>query len=179
MTSILCIGASGFLGSYITSRFKADVAKSRFESSSKCWKYAQTGSQPYDFVFLLARACRKEEPRRDGITMLNEISGITKIINANPKAHIVFTSTKCVYGISQQKRTITRDKLGNYFQLVLDGNFMNQTIDLPDRLDTLLPLLSSSLPKEHKIYSDTKICGELLIRNCAASHTIMRIWDII
>jgi nucleoside-diphosphate-sugar epimerase len=167
MTSILCIGASGFLGSYITSRFKADVAKSRFESSSKCWKYAQTGSQPYDFVFLLARACRKEEPRRDGITMLNEINGITKIINANPKAHIVFTSTKCVYGISQQKRTITREKLGNYFQLVLD------------RLDTLLPLLSSSLPKEHKIYSDTKICGELLIRNCAASHTIMRIWDII
>jgi len=178
MNNILCLGASGFLGSYLTDRFKCITTAKRFQWSADVWKYDLT--HQYDFVFLLARTCRKQPPRRDRLTMMDEVGGIVKVLTAHPRSHIVFTSTKCVYGIAnEEERPMTREDIGDYFERVLNGEFVNKTIDLPRRDDGMHVSLNNALSDHHRVYADTKICDELLIKNCAHQHTIMRIWDII
>ena len=101
MNNILCLGASGYLGSYLTDRFKCITTAKRFQWSADVWRYDL--AHQYDFVFLLARTCRKQYPRRDRLTMMDEVGGVVKVLTAHPRSHIVFTSTKCVYGIAMKK----------------------------------------------------------------------------
>ena len=177
MNNILCLGATGYLGSYLTDRFKCITTAKRFQWSPDVWNYDL--KQQYDFVFMLARTCRKEYPRRDRLTMMDEVGGIVKVLTAHPRSHIVFTSTKCVYGIAnEEKRPMTRQQIGDYFERVINGEFINKTIDLPNRDDGMQISLNNALSDHHRIYADTKICDELLIKNCAKQYTIMRIWDI-
>jgi nucleoside-diphosphate-sugar epimerase len=178
MNNILCLGASGYLGSYLTDRFKCITTAKRFQWSADVWRYDL--AHQYDFVFLLARTCRKHYPRRDRLTMMDEVGGVVKVLTAHPRSHIVFTSTKCVYGVAnEEERPMTREDIGDYFERVLNGEFINKTIDLPRRDDGMHVSLINALSDHHRIYADTKICDELLIKNCAHRHTIMRIWDII
>ena len=178
MNNILCLGASGYLGSYLTDRFKCITTAKRFQWSADVWKYDL--ADHYNFVFLLARTCRKQHPRRDKLTMMDEVGGIVKVLTAHPRSHIVFTSSKCEYGIAnEEERPMTREDIGDYFERVLNGEFVNKTIDLPRRDDGMHVSLINALSDHHRIYADTKICDELLIKNCAHRHTIMRIWDII
>ena len=178
MNNILCLGASGYLGSYLTDRFKCVTTAKRFQWSADVWRYDL--AHQYDFVFLLARTCRKQYPRRDRLTMMDEVGGVLKVLTAHPRSHIVFTSTKCVYGVAnEEERPMTREDIGDYFERVLNGVFVNKTIDLPRRDDGMHVSLINALSDHHRIYADTKICDELLIKNCAHRHTIMRIWDII
>ena len=177
MNNILCLGSSGYLGSYLTDRFKCITTAKRFEWDAAIWNYDL--KQQYDFVFMLARTCRKEYPRRDRLTMMDEVGGIVKVLTAHPRSHIVFTSTKCVYGIAhEEERPMTRQQIGDYFERVINGEFVNKTIDLPNRDDGMQISLNNALSDHHRIYADTKICDELLIKNCAKQYTIMRIWDI-
>ena len=112
MNNILCLGATGYLGSYLTDRFKCITTAKRFQWSPDVWNYDL--KQQYDFVFMLARTCRKEYPRRDRLTMMDEVGGIVKVLTAHPRSHIVFTSTKCVYGIAhEEERPMTRQQIGD------------------------------------------------------------------
>ena len=38
--------------------------------------------------------------------MMDEVGGIVKVLTAHPRSHIVFTSTKCVYGIAHEEERI-------------------------------------------------------------------------
>ena len=77
MNNILCIGSSGYLGSYLTDRFKCITTAKRFQWSPDVWRYDL--AHQYDFVFLVARTCRKQHPRRDRLTMMDEVGGMIKV----------------------------------------------------------------------------------------------------
>lgn len=178
MNNTILIGASGFLGSRINELYKPRICPMRFENSETDWKnYAEQNSDA-DSVILLSRACRKTEPRRDRETMLNEISGISKILKAFSDMHIVFTSTKVVYGLTDNDvRPISRDSVIEQISRSLSGQLINTTVDLPETAFNERSLIDLKL--DHQIYAHTKICGESLIKYCAKTYTIFRIWDII
>ena len=93
MNNTVLIGANSFLGSRIVELYNPKICNLRFEDSESDWiDYGKNADA--DTVILLSRACRKTAPRRDRHTMLNEVSGISKILNAFPDTHFIFASTK-------------------------------------------------------------------------------------
>jgi nucleoside-diphosphate-sugar epimerase len=108
--------------------------------------------------------------------MLKEISGISKILKAFPDTHFVYASTKVVYGVVDQLGEISRDDVIDKISESVAGKHINTIVDLPQvpiHVESL-----DSLSKEHQIYAHTKLCAESMVKYCADTYTIFRIWDI-
>lgn len=179
MSNIVTLGMTGFLGSYLMDCFNTQGWPGRFEHSSAWWAINQDES--IDFVFYCARACRKKHPRRDKETVMLDTEGLIKAIKTFPNAHFLYCSTKVVDGwVEEWQRPISRITIGNYFQRVIDGEFHNSTIHLPEistnQLTKFPPQIK--LSQEHALYADTKLIGETLVKSCVKDYTIFRIWDI-
>jgi nucleoside-diphosphate-sugar epimerase len=178
MNNSVLIGATGFLGSYIAENKSVRICPLRFEDSQESWQdYADTVG-PVDSVILLSRACRKQHPRRDKNTMLTEVSGVIKILQAFPNSHIVFLSTKVVYGLADDDvRPMTRNEITDYIDQSINNKHINTTVNLPNKAFVWKDL--KKLSQEHQIYAQTKLMNERLIELCASTYTIFRVWDII
>ena len=180
MINILTIGHTGFLGSYLYNRFGTHAWPGRFEYNENWWSWA--GRHSYDYIFYCARACRKNHPRRDKNTLLLEIEGIQKTLKAFPDSHIIYCSSKVVNGwASAWKRDISLEEIGDYFESVINGKFLNETTHLPEASDNHLnlSLKPSVLSEELLLYAQAKSISETLVKSCAKDYTIFRIWDII
>lgn len=172
MDNVLLVGATGFLGQHLKEQYNPVCSTLRFSTH---WKEWQTSYPEIETVWLVARSCRKQSPRRDWRTIAEETSGVATICTAFPKAHIVYTSTKVVYGITDNiVKAITRQEIGKHFVQAKE-NFYNRTVDLP--LGKQEDVNTDNLQTEHQIYAHTKLCGEHIVRK--QPHTIFRIWDII
>ena len=168
LNNVLLIGATGFLGEYLADTYKPTVATTRFEDSKTEWK-KYTG---IDTVWLTARCCRRKTPRRDSITMHREISGIRNIVAVFKHCRILYTSTKVVYGLTDNDvRPVHREHIGNLFMHPHQG-----FINVPDTNHVTVNL--NGLSDEHMIYAKTKLACEALVAT-APRHSIYRIWDII
>jgi nucleoside-diphosphate-sugar epimerase len=178
MNNTVLIGANSFLGSRIAELYNPRICELRFENSEIDWINYGIENADADAVIFLSRACRKSKPRRDRSTMLNEISGISKILRAFPNTHFVFTSTKVVYGLTDDSvQPTSRDSIIEQFLKSLSGQFINTTVDFPETLFNEKSL--NDLELEHQIYAHTKLCAEHLIKYCAKTYTIFRLWDIV
>lgn len=177
MKDVVLIGANSFLGSRIVELYNPRICELRFEDSESDWiKYGAENADA-TAVILLSRTCRKTSPRRDRHTMLNEVSGISKILTAFPDAHFVFASTKVVYGLTNDSvQPTSRDSIIEQFSKSLSGQLINTVVDFPETLFNKKSL--NKLGLEHQIYAHTKLCGEHLIKYCAKTYTIFRLWDI-
>jgi len=168
LSKTLLIGATGFLGSYLAKTYDCVIAKTRFEDPKEEWSQYKD----IDTVWLVARACRKESPRRDRKTKELEIKGIANIAQTFNDCHFHYTSTKCVYGLTDNDiREIDRSRIGFYMCNNLKG-----THNLP--FTTISKINLNPLGKEHKIYAKTKLACEEIIRTTVKSCSIWRIWDI-
>lgn len=177
MNNVVLIGASSFLGSRITELYDPRVCDLRFEDSEQDWINYGKSNTDADAVLLLSRACRKSSPRRDRTTMLNEVSGVSKILRAFPDTHFIFTSTKVVHGLTTDSiRFTTRDSVIEQFSISLSGGLINTIVDFPKTTFDKKSL--TELEVEHQIYAHTKLCAENLIKYCAKTYTIFRLWDI-
>jgi nucleoside-diphosphate-sugar epimerase len=177
---IVTVGHTGYLGSYLSDRFDTVIWPGRFNWSTSWWTWAGAKVDP-DFVFYVARCCGKESPRRTPETLLLETQGIVKAIKAFPNAHFIYTSTKVVNGFTDDwVRTISLRDIGTHFEEAMSGMYQNETVHLPTLSDTAVNRFPAftSLSYEHQLYAHAKEIGETLVRNCAKSHTIFRIWDI-
>lgn len=177
MNNVVLIGASGFLGSRIAELHNPRICNLRFEDNEQDWIDYGKNNADATAVILLSRACRKSYPRRDKHTMLNEVSGISKILRAFPDTHFVFASTKVIYGLTDNSTQLTsRDNIIEQFSKSLSGESINKVVDFPEIIFDKKNL--DSLTLEHQIYAHTKLCAEQLIKYCAKTYTIFRLWDI-
>ena len=180
MNNILTIGHTGFLGSYLKERFNTQGWPGRFEWQGAWWKYAASDMN-IDTIFYCARACRRDAPRRDRETVILDTKGIMKTCYAFPNTRIFYCSTKVVDGwTSDWERPVSREKIGDYFERALNGEFANQTIHLPEISEAQLRKFPprEELSEEHLHYARSKSVGETLVKSCAKDYTIFRIWDI-
>jgi nucleoside-diphosphate-sugar epimerase len=169
LNKTLLIGATGFLGSYLAEHYDVEIATTRFEDPKEDWLQYKN----IDTVWLVARACRKESPRRDRKTKELEIKGIANIAQTFSDCHFHYTSTKCVYGLTDNDiREIDRSRIGFYM-----CNNLNGTHNLP--FTTINKINLNPLGEEHKIYAKTKLACEEIIRTTVKSCSIWRIWDIV
>jgi len=167
----LVIGGTGYLGQYLCNEFTSTNATHRFEDSVSDWIDSYEG---VDYVWLTARTCRKKQPRRDYKTFVNEVAGVNKICRAFPHAHIVYTSTKVVYGITDNEiKPVSRQDLGKYF--INAGLYKNKIINVPE-CSRNNNIHISTLGEDHKWYAITKLACEQIVAQ--QTHTILRIWDI-
>ena len=180
MSKIVTVGHTGYLGSYLSDRFDTHRWPGRFEWGDSWWSWAGAKVDP-KFVFYVARCCGKDSPRRTPDTLLLETQGITKAIKAFPDAHFIYTSTKVVNGFTDDwVRLISLRDIGTHFEEAMAGMYNNETHHLPtisDKAVNRFPAFDS-LSYEHQLYAHAKGIGETLVRHCAKSHTIFRIWDI-
>lgn len=177
MNNTVLIGASSFLGKRITELYTPRICELRFENSEQSWIDYGEKNADIDAVILLSRACRKTSPRRDRETMLNEVSGVSKILRAFPNTHFVFASTKVVYGlVNDNIQPTSRDSIIEQLSKSVSGHSINITVDFPETSFDEKSL--NTLGLEHQIYAHTKLCAEHLIKYCAKTYTIFRLWDI-
>jgi len=180
MSKIVTVGHTGYLGSYLADRFNTHHWPGRFEWGESWWKWAGNKLNP-DVVFYVARACKKEYPRRTKDTLINESFGISKALRAFPNAHFIYTSTKVIDGFTDDWiRPISLRDIGTHFEEAIAGMYQNETHHLPTLSDRAVNRFSAfeELSYEHRLYAKAKEVGEIMVRNCAKSHTIFRIWDI-
>ena len=164
----MLIGATGLLGSYLASAYKPTIATTRFEDPAEEWQQ-YTG---IDTVWLVARACRTTAPRRDEHTRKLEIQGIQNIVDTFKNCHIVYTSTKCVYGLTDDSvLPVSVEHIGN---LMCHNLYGIENVPYNDYEEINL----QPLGEEHRIYAETKLVAEEIVKT-ARSYNIMRIWDII
>ena len=167
----LLIGATGYLGQHLKDAYKPVTARHRFEHRVADWINSY---EEVDTIWLVARACRKQQPRRDYITFSKEVAGVATICRAFPNAHIVYTSTKVVYGITDNEiKPVSRQDIGKYF--VNANDYKNQVIDVPFG-PNVQDVDITSLSEHHQWYAMTKLACEQIVRQ--QTHTILRIWDI-
>ena len=167
MKNVLLIGATGLLGSHLAATYKPTVSTTRFEDPAEAWQQYKD----IDRVWLVARACRKTAPRRDEHTRKLELQGIQNIVDTFKHCHITFTSTKCVYGLTNDSiKPVSVYHIGNLMCYSTPG-----TSNVPHNEYTEINL--DPLGTEHRIYAETKLAAEEIVKT-ARSHTIMRIWDI-
>jgi nucleoside-diphosphate-sugar epimerase len=177
MNNIVLIGDSSFLGSRIVELYDPRICNLRFEDSEQNWIEYGKKNADADAVILLSRTCRKTSPRRDRETMLNEVAGISKILHAFPDSHFIFASTKVVHGITDDNIQYTsRDSIIKKFLQSVAGKLINTITDFPET--TFNEKSLNDLELEHQIYAHTKLCAEHLIKYCAKTYTIFRLWDI-
>lgn len=177
MNNTVLIGATGFLGSYIAENYPVKICPLRFEDSLEDWSRFATDAGPIDHVILLSRACQKTTPRRSISTMLLEVEGISKILQVFSHSHIVYTSTKVVYGLTDNDvRPMSRKQITDTIIESIKQKPLNTIVNLPD--ENFLEGKFSNLGSEHQLYAQTKLVNETLIKNCAGTYSIYRIWDI-
>ena len=170
LNNVLLIGATGHLGQYLADAYKPTIATTRFEDPIDEWQQYEN----IDTVWLVARACRKTSPRRDAETRRIELEGIQRICDVFSDCHVVYTSTKCVYGLTDNDiRHTHREHVGRVFC----SGFLG-TRNLPDINNQKHTIDLSPLGEEHRIYAETKLAGEDIVRRTVRSHSIYRIWDI-
>jgi len=163
----LLIGATGKLGTHLAKTYNPRIAHTRFEDPAIFWNHYQD----IDTVWLVARACRKTAPRRDRETKRTEIQGVRNIVDAFRDKHILYTSTKVVYGLTDNDvDPVSVHHIGNLFMHAHQGI---QNVPYKE-VDTLG---FSHLGEEHRIYAETKLACEAIVAT-AAKHSIYRIWDI-
>jgi nucleoside-diphosphate-sugar epimerase len=180
MTNIGIIGSTSFLGSYMQDRLDAIAIYGRFGWSKAEWlDYAK--NQPHlDTIIILARACRKEKPRRDIFTITEEVAGLANILSVFHDRRIIYSSSRAVFNDSiNDYAPITREDITKMTEVACRGHLRNMTINLPAEVK-LNTTVTSNAPAidEYSIYSATKLCGESLVR-CCKDYTIFRIWDIV
>lgn len=170
LSKILLIGGTGFLGSYLAENYDVQIATTRFEDPIEEWqKY-----KDIEVVWLVARACRKIEPRRDRFTKQLEIKGTANIAQTFAHCHFHYTSTKCVYGLTDNDiRPVPRDRIGFYMSMNTPGIF-----NIPFCKDLTNKINLMPLRRQHKMYAKTKLACEKIIETTVKSCTIHRIWDI-
>lgn len=177
MNNTVLIGATGFLGSYIAENYPVKICPLRFEDSLEDWTKFAIDAGPVDHVLLLSRACQKTPPRRTVDTMLLEVEGISKILQVFAHSHIVYTSTKVVYGLTDNDvRPMSRKQITDCLLQSIHENPINTIVNLPD--ETFSKSSLNDLSVEHQLYAQTKLVNETLIKNCASTYSIYRIWDI-
>lgn len=177
MNNVVLIGANSFLGSRIVELYNPRICELRFEDSEHNWIDYGKKNADATAIILLSRACRKTAPRRNRETMLNEVSGVSKILRAFPDAHFIFTSTKVVHGLTTDSvQPTSRDSIIEQFSISLSGELINTIVDFPETTFDKKSL--TELEVEHQIYAHTKLCAENLIKYCAKTYTIFRLWDI-
>lgn len=177
MNNTVLIGATGFLGSYIAENYSVKICPLRFEDSLEDWTKFAIDAGPVDHVLLLSRACQKTPPRRTVDTMLLEVEGISKILQVFAHSHIVYTSTKVVYGLTDNDvRPMSRKQITDCLLQSIHENPINTIVNLPDENFSKSSL--NDLSVEHQLYAQTKLVNETLIKNCASTYSIYRIWDI-
>jgi len=177
MNNTVLIGATGFLGSYIAENYSVKICPLRFEDSLEDWTKFAIDAGPVDHVILLSRACQKTPPRRSISTMLLEVEGISKILQVFAHSHIVYTSTKVVYGLTDDDvRPLSRKQITDTIMESINKKPINTTVNLPD--ENFSEGKFSDLGFEHQLYAQTKLVNETLIKNCASTYSIYRIWDI-
>lgn len=180
MNNVLTIGHTGFLGTYLADRFQTQTWVYRFDELND-YLWQRLAPPEIDTIFYCARACRKESPRRDRETVLLETKGITKTLYAFPKAKIIYCSSKVVDGWGKEwERSMSREKIGDYFEKTLSGNFSNEIVHLPEISNAQLRKFPprEELTEDQIHYARSKLIGETLVKSCAKDYTIFRIWDI-
>jgi nucleoside-diphosphate-sugar epimerase len=177
MNNVLLIGHTGFLGSDVLKTLNPITTHLRFESSELSWDLSRFHNSHVDTVIILARACSKVVPRRTTDTMGLEIRGLTKIISAYKDCNIIYASSKSIYGIDNaDNRPVPRSEITKYITRCINGEFINKTINIPEHEQEFT--FDNMLKSESNIYSNTKKCGEVLVRRFSNTYTILRIWDI-
>jgi nucleoside-diphosphate-sugar epimerase len=167
LNNVLLIGATGFLGQHLTT-LGPQIATTRFEDPADAWQQYQG----INTVWLVARACRKTYPRRDAETKRIELNGIQNICNVFSDCHFVYTSTKVVYGLTDDDvRTCSREHIGNLFV-----HKFPHVQNVPHTDHDTVNL--EPLGEEHRIYAETKLAAEDIIKSTVKSCSILRIWDI-
>lgn len=168
MKNVLLIGATGYLGQYLADTYKPTISTTRFEDPKNLWQQYKD----IDTVWLVARACRKTHPRRDSFTKQIELNGIRNIVDTFRNCRILFTSTKCVYGLTDNDvRPVSAHHIGNLFMHPHQGY-----VNVPDTHHNTVNL--DTLGDEHRIYAETKLAGEAIVASIPR-HSIYRIWDIV
>jgi len=144
------------------------IATTRFEDPIDEWQQYEG----IDTVWLVARACRKTSPRRDAETKRIELEGIQRICDVFSDCHVVYTSTKCVYGLTDNDvRTCSREHIAN---LMCHNLYGIENVPHTDHDTVNL----EPLGEEHRIYAETKLAAEDIIKSTVKSCNILRIWDI-
>lgn len=177
MNNTVLIGATGFLGSYIAENYPVKICPLRFEDSLKEWEKYAADAGPVDHVILLSRACQKTHPRRSISTMLLEVEGISKILQVFAHSHIIYTSTKVVYGLTDNDvRPMSRKQITDCLLESINRKPINTVVNLPEENFSERSL--TDLSTEHQLYAQTKLVNETLIKTCSNTYSIYRIWDI-
>ena len=184
MSKIGIIGASSFLGQYMVDYLDARAIPGRFEWSESSWVCLAPEYEDLDTIVILSRACRKEEPRRDMLTMTKEVSGLAKILLAFSDKRIVYASSRVVnLGHRNLTAEISRHDISLMVESASKGHYKNRTIHLPNAINKGID--HNIIPEQvdtddpMSIYAMTKMCGEILVKSCCKDYTIFRIWDII
>ncbi|MDC3305008.1 hypothetical protein OAV13_00650 [bacterium] len=180
MSNIGIIGATSFLGSYAIDRLDAISINGRFEDSLETWQNLADTYNYLSTIIILARACRKIEPRRDAETMTTEVSGLAKIISVFNKKRIIYASSKSIDLYERSMfRPISREDITKQLEVASDGHLKNKIINLPNyRSIPKLIIPNTETTDPDSVYAMTKICGEVLVKSCCRDYTILRIWDI-
>jgi nucleoside-diphosphate-sugar epimerase len=177
MSNVLLIGHTGSLGSYLLDTLNPVITNLRFESSELAWDLSKFNNPKIDTVVIVARACGKTAPRRTTDTMGLEIRGLIKILSAYKGCNIIYTSSKAIYGIDNtDSRPVSKNKIKDYIVTAIDGGLINKTINIPEHQPEFI--FDNMVGAEYNIYSNTKKCGEVLVRRFSNTYTILRIWDI-
>jgi nucleoside-diphosphate-sugar epimerase len=180
MSNIGIIGCSGFLGSYLQDYLDAVCIEGRFGWQKRRWKEVAERYKYLDTIVILARSCRKEDPRRDVYTMTKEVGGMAKIVQAFHDKKIIYASSKVVHlGERSNYQPISRHDIATTIETASRGHMRNMIINLPSNTRqqvTIVPDVATHDPMA--VYAMTKICGELLVKSCCKDYTILRIWDI-
>ena len=184
MSKIGIIGASSFLGRYMTDYLDAYAIPGRFGWQENRWMEVAEKYKHLDTIVILSRACRKEEPRRDERTMTKEIGGLAKILHAFHNKRVIYTSSRVV-NLANRDRVaeISRHEISLMVEVASRGHLRNMTIHLPSAvnkgLDHMIIPEQVDSADPMSLYAMTKICGEILVKSCCKDYTILRIWDII
>lgn len=180
MSKIGIIGATSFLGSYARDRLDAVAIQGRFEDSLETWQDISIRFQHLETIIILARTCRKTNPRRDVETMTNEVSGLAKIVSVFHNKRIIYASSKSVDPVEREVyNPICREDITKVLEVAANGHLRNMLINLPnDRSIQTLTIPDIETSDSDSVYAMTKICGEVLVKSCCRDYTILRIWDI-
>ena len=180
MSRIGIIGSTSFLGSYATDRLDAVSIKGRFEDSLDTWQKIADTHSSLTTIIILARACRKTDPRRDANTMTTEVAGLAKIISVFNKKRIIYASSKSIDPYERNVYSqISREDITKLLEVASNGHLKNKIINLPNyRSIPKLIIPNTETTDPDSVYAMTKICGEVLVKSCCRDYTILRIWDI-
>ena len=114
-----------------------------------------------DTVWLVAPTLPRLHQRRDRETKRTEIQGVRNIVDAFRDKHILYTSTKVVYGLTDDDvDPLSVHHIGNLFMHAHQGI---QNVPYKE-VDTLG---FSHLGEEHRIYAETKLACEAIVATAA------------